>query len=67
MKTHLLSFHTRRITALAILLCGFAALIAGCNRGTSGGGDTITIGVVLPITGREGKPGQYPPLPGDSQ
>ena len=31
---------------------------AGC-KGSGGGGDIITIGVVLPITGREGKPGQY--------
>src|SRR5437879_13374584 len=41
-------------TVIVLLLAPFA----GC-KGSGGGGDIITIGVVLPITGREGKPGQY--------
>src|SRR5437867_1414205 len=46
------------------LLCGIAvvALLAG-GVGTlpakAQSGDVITIGVVMPITGKEGKPGQY--------
>src|SRR5947207_14131662 len=52
------SSSARRLIAFAILLAGFAVLFVGCNRGASGG-DAIAIGVVLPITGREGKPGQY--------
>lgn len=34
----------------------FTFLISGCRSNSS---DTIVIGVVLPISGREGKPGQY--------
>ncbi len=48
-----------RVAVLALLITGFASLFAGCNRGASSGGDAIAIGVVLPTTGREGKPGQY--------
>ncbi|MBV9610353.1 MAG: ABC transporter substrate-binding protein [Acidobacteria bacterium] len=32
--------------------------LAGC-KGRSSGGDAINIGVILPLTGREAKPGQY--------
>ncbi len=42
----------------AILLLAGLGSLAGCNKG-AGGGDEIKIGVVLPTTGREGKPGQY--------
>ena len=39
-------------------------LLTGCKGGGSpggspAGGDSIKIGVVLPVTGREAKPGQY--------
>src|SRR6185437_9042979 len=34
-------------------------LLPSCNRGGQNAGNAITVGVVLPITGREGKPGQY--------
>src|SRR5947209_7019277 len=50
---------TRRAVIFSILTFSSAALFAGCNRGPSTGGDAILIGVVLPTTGREGKPGQY--------
>jgi branched-chain amino acid transport system substrate-binding protein len=51
-------------------LCGRARLVAGaltlvvafgaaCNRNKAAANDAILIGVVLPITGREAKPGQY--------
>ena len=51
----------RRIcrAGLALLLGCVAVLpvlTSGCR---SKGGDTIVVGVVLPISGREGKPGQY--------
>lgn len=51
----------RRIcrAGLALMLgCAsvLTVLVSGCR---SKGGDTIVIGVVLPISGREGKPGQY--------
>jgi len=46
----------------AILVLGVMAVVAlgsaGCKRGKSAGSG-IAIGVVLPITGREAKPGQY--------
>ncbi|MBZ5647372.1 MAG: amino acid ABC transporter substrate-binding protein [Acidobacteriia bacterium] len=41
-----------------LLLLGMASLVAGCSK-RGGEGDVIKVGVVLPITGREGKPGQY--------
>jgi len=53
MKSHT-SRHYLIWTVILLLLMP----AAGC-KGSGGGGDSITIGVVLPITGREGKPGQY--------
>ena len=44
--------------AAGLALAGLSTLWVGCNKG-GGGGDEIKVGVVLPITGREGKPGQY--------
>jgi branched-chain amino acid transport system substrate-binding protein len=44
--------------AAATLLAGTIGLLIGCNKG-GGGADEIKVGVVLPTTGREGKPGQY--------
>src|SRR5215831_221335 len=49
--------HLRRITALAILLGGMT-FFAGSSQAMAAD-DTITIGVVLPTTGSESKPGQY--------
>jgi branched-chain amino acid transport system substrate-binding protein len=43
--------------ALAAVLASAFSWVA-CNKSSSGG-DAITVGVVLPITGREAKPGQY--------
>src|SRR5437660_9147102 len=49
---------SRRLVVIFLLLAAVAGLFAGCKK-SGGSGDVITIGVVLPITGREGKPGQY--------
>jgi branched-chain amino acid transport system substrate-binding protein len=54
-----LSLTCRRAVIFLVLAFSVAGLFAGCNRGASNGGDAILIGVVLPTTGREGKPGQY--------
>jgi branched-chain amino acid transport system substrate-binding protein len=35
------------------------AALSGCKGKGGAAGDAISVGVVLPITGREGKPGQY--------
>ena len=50
--------HFRRRTALALLLGGMLTFFAGSSPALAAD-DTISIGVVLPITGKEGKPGQY--------
>jgi branched-chain amino acid transport system substrate-binding protein len=47
-----------RATALLALLLG-AVLVSACSRQSASAADSISIGVVLPITGREAKPGQY--------
>jgi branched-chain amino acid transport system substrate-binding protein len=52
--TSLLRAYVGRLT-IAALLAGSVVTI----RAWAQGGDTITVGVVLPITGKEGKPGQY--------
>ncbi len=41
-----------------VLIAVLTLVTTGCNRGKSAGGG-IAVGVVLPITGREAKPGQY--------
>jgi branched-chain amino acid transport system substrate-binding protein len=54
------AYLSRFVRVIAVL---FAAVLLtftpSCNRGTQNAGNAITVGVVLPITGREGKPGQY--------
>jgi branched-chain amino acid transport system substrate-binding protein len=50
--------YIRRSTIFALALCGVAAFCAGPTPAFAAD-DTITIGVVQPITGREAKPGQY--------
>jgi len=45
--------------ALTSCLSAALALAAGCKSKSSGPADVILIGVVMPITGREAKPGQY--------
>jgi branched-chain amino acid transport system substrate-binding protein len=47
---------TRSLNFLLIAIC--ALTIAGCGKGGKSGNE-IRIGVVMPITGREAKPGQY--------
>jgi len=43
---------------IALSLFAIALVLPGCGKGGKSG-DEIRIGVVLPITGREAKPGQY--------
>src|SRR6185312_15338441 len=43
----------------AFLSVSLVIFLPSCNRGGQNAGNAITVGVVLPITGREGKPGQY--------
>lgn len=47
--------YVARLAVLALLLSG----VAGSVTAWAQSGDSITIGVVMPITGKEGKPGQY--------
>jgi branched-chain amino acid transport system substrate-binding protein len=47
-----------RLLSGAVIALAIIFLFTACNR-TPGGGNAIPIGVVLPITGREAKPGQY--------
>jgi branched-chain amino acid transport system substrate-binding protein len=49
----------RRLLLLASALLSSSLLGAGCSRQEAGASDSILVGVVLPITGREAKPGQY--------
>jgi branched-chain amino acid transport system substrate-binding protein len=49
-----------RFSAVAgLVLSALLISLLGAQFAAAQGGDAITIGVVLPITGREGKPGQY--------
>src|ERR1051326_718175 len=59
MRTHRNSVSTcfHRTTWLSLLLLGMAVL--GAPAAAAAADDTITIGVVLPTTGSESKPGQY--------
>ena len=41
-----------------VVIASLTLVTTGCKRGKSAGGG-IAVGVVLPITGREAKPGQY--------
>src|SRR5437016_1780709 len=50
--------HCRFGAVLTLLVAGFTALFFNPERAAAQG-NTITIGVVLPITGKESKPGQY--------
>ena len=47
----------RRLTVYTLLFAGLTALLCGGSSASPTVDDTISIGVVLPITGREGKPG----------
>jgi len=49
--------YMRGLTALALLAGGPGAIPASAQGAP--GGDAITVGVIMPITGREAKPGQY--------
>jgi len=50
--------YLRRCLVIALLCSGFVTFFAGSSHAATAD-DAITIGVVLPITGKEGKPGQY--------
>ncbi|HLJ90886.1 MAG TPA: amino acid ABC transporter substrate-binding protein [Candidatus Angelobacter sp.] len=45
--------------AVALLFSATSVLVPESSRATAAADDTISIGVVLPTTGREGKPGQF--------
>ena len=49
---------SQRWTAILLVLGACMALLASPTL-SAAQGNTITVGVVLPITGKEGKPGQY--------
>jgi branched-chain amino acid transport system substrate-binding protein len=42
-----------------LILLALTAVLLGCGKGKKVGTNEIVVGVVLPITGREAKPGQY--------
>jgi len=46
------------VVGMVVVFVIALAALGGC-KGKSAGGDSINIGVVLPVTGREAKPGQY--------
>lgn len=48
----------RPLSLIALSLLAMTLILPGCGKGGKSG-DEIRIGVVLPITGREAKPGQY--------
>ncbi|HEY6968301.1 MAG TPA: amino acid ABC transporter substrate-binding protein [Candidatus Angelobacter sp.] len=51
-------FSNKRFMTLLLLVSGCVVFFASAIPAAAQG-DTITIGVVMPISGREGKPGQY--------
>lgn len=57
MKKTILSVSQRWMSGLLVLAACVVFLV--CPQLSSAQGDSITVGVVLPITGKEGKPGQY--------
>jgi branched-chain amino acid transport system substrate-binding protein len=59
MASHFPTDSSKRLfTLLAISLFALVLVLPGCGKGGKSG-DEIRVGVVLPITGREAKPGQY--------
>jgi len=52
-------FGCRRWRAALLLVAGCVALFAAVIPAAAQAGDSIILGVVMPISGREGKPGQY--------
>jgi branched-chain amino acid transport system substrate-binding protein len=50
--------HLQRWMVPVLLLSGLVTLFAGTGRAAVAD-DAISIGVIMPITGKEGKPGQY--------
>lgn len=51
--------HCRRWTVFTLLMTSLTVFLAETGSARPAAEDTISVGVVLPITGREGKPGQY--------
>jgi branched-chain amino acid transport system substrate-binding protein len=47
------------LCATLLTLFTLFLVVQGCGKGNKGGANEIAVGVVLPITGREAKPGQY--------
>jgi len=52
-------FGSRRWRAALLLVAGCVTLFASVIPAAGQAGDSIILGVVMPISGREGKPGQY--------
>jgi len=59
MMRNSVSFGCRRWRAVLLLVAGCVALFASVIPAAAQAGDSIVLGVVMPISGREGKPGQY--------
>ena len=47
------------LSAGLLIVLTLALVLPGCGKGNRGAANEIAVGVVLPITGREAKPGQY--------
>src|SRR5258708_31273147 len=56
---NLLQICMKKWSLLVILIAVFAASVPVAEWAAMATDDTISVGVVMPITGREGKPGQY--------
>ena len=54
--SRLIGPYSRFLNLLLVAICAFA--IAGCGKGGKSANE-VRVGVVMPITGREAKPGQY--------
>src|SRR5215470_6132733 len=59
MMRNSVSFGCRRWRAVLLLVAGCVVLLTGVIPAAAQAGDSIVLGVVMPISGREGKPGQY--------
>jgi branched-chain amino acid transport system substrate-binding protein len=49
----------KSLCTVLLTLFTLSLAVQGCGKGNKGGANEIAVGVVLPITGREAKPGQY--------
>jgi branched-chain amino acid transport system substrate-binding protein len=47
------------LSAALLAVFTLSVVLQGCGKGNKGDANEIAVGVVLPISGREAKPGQY--------